>query len=140
MSRKTEKIAALTASLPTGVCDPHYLGYFKCFNQGLFFEAHDVLEPLWLAQRQGPNASFFKGLIQLAGAFVLLRKNRLHPAGRLLKLAQTNLQPYPRQHEHLDLQSVRNVVSIWLNLLENNNFDANPLIQNHPPLLAEPNS
>ena len=74
--------------------DAHYLGYFECFNQGLFFESHDVLEELWLAQGRGPNYAFYKGLIQLAGAFVHLQKNRLRPAAALFRLAQTNLTPY----------------------------------------------
>ena len=56
------------------VLDAHYLGYFACFNRGWFYEAHDVLEELWLANRTGPNYAFYKGLIQLAGAFVHLQK------------------------------------------------------------------
>jgi len=42
--------------------DPRYLGYFECFNRQCFFEAHEVLEALWLPQRQGgPTALFTKG-------------------------------------------------------------------------------
>ena len=72
--------------------DPRYLKYFECFNQQRFFEAHDVLEALWLPQRQGPNGSFYKGLIQLAGAFVHWQKQRPGPAVALFKLARTYLQ------------------------------------------------
>ena len=70
--------------------DPHYAGYFELFNRGKFFEAHDVLEHLWLPDRHGANGSFYKGLIQLAGAFVHLQRNRLRPAAALFKLARTN--------------------------------------------------
>ena len=81
--------------------DAHYLGYFDCFNRRLFYEAHDVLEDLWLTDRLGANGNFYKGLIQLAGAFVHLQKNRLRPSAALFKLAQANLEKYPARHEQL---------------------------------------
>ena len=55
MSRKSAKIAALIEGCRGRDLDAHYLGYFECFNRGLFYEAHDVLEELWLADRHGPN-------------------------------------------------------------------------------------
>ena len=82
------------------------VSYFECFNQQRFFEAHEVLEALWLPQRQGPNGSFYKGLIQLAGAFVHLQKNRLGPAVALFELARANLQKYPAIHEGLAVDGV----------------------------------
>ncbi len=94
--------------------DPHYLSYFECFNEQRFFEAHEVLEALWLPQRQGPNGSFYKGLIQLAGAFVHLQKNRLGPAVALFKLAQGNLRQYPATHEGLAVNDVLNLIEDWL--------------------------
>src|SRR5450755_2550709 len=83
-----------------------YLGYFDCFNRQLFYEAHDVLEDLWLPDRHGANGKFYKGLIQLAGAFVHLQKNRLRPAAALFKLALANLGKYPNEHNLLDLRVV----------------------------------
>jgi predicted metal-dependent hydrolase len=97
--------------------DPHYLAYFECFNQELFFEAHEVLEVLWLGQRQGPNGAFYKGLIQLAGAFVHLQKQRPEPARALFQLALGNLAEYPALHEQLNLTRVREVIKeCWLRL------------------------
>ena len=107
--------------------DAHYLGYFDCFNRQLFYEAHDVLEDLWLPDRQGANGNFYKGLIQLAGAFVHLQKNRLRPAAALFKLAQANLEKYPRVHEQLDLAVVLELIADWLMHLEFENFTVNPL-------------
>ena len=77
VSKKSGKIATLIDDCRGKGMDAHYLGYFECFNRQLFYEAHDVLEELWLAQRNQPNDLFFKGLIQLAGAFVHLQKERL---------------------------------------------------------------
>src|SRR3984957_11468493 len=110
-----------------GDIDPHYLGYFDCFNRGLYYEAHDVLEQLWLKDRQGPNGAFYKGLIQLAGAFVHLQKQRLRPSAALFKLAQANLQKYPSPHEHLDVAEVLNSVARWLEKLESTKYAVNPL-------------
>src|ERR1700739_857542 len=98
--------------------DPHYAGYFHCFNRQLFYEAHDVLENLWLADRHGANGTFYKGLIQLAGAFVHLQKNRLRPAAALFKLARANLEKYPGRHDRLNLATVHAMIEHWLGELE----------------------
>src|SRR5882724_6160875 len=106
--------------------DAHYLGYFECFNRQMFYEAHDVLEELWLPDRKGFNGDFFKGLIQLAGAFVHLQKNRLKPAAALFRLAEANLKKYPARHERLDMPGVLRVIESWLRELETGNFQKNP--------------
>lgn len=114
MSRKNEKVASIVDSLRGRPWDAHYLGYFECFNQRLFFEAHEVLEELWRAQRGAPNELFYKGLIQLAGAFVHLQKRRCQPAIALFKLARQNLEKYPKLHEGLDLGEVQDLISTWV--------------------------
>lgn len=115
--------------------DPHYAGYFHCFNRQLFYEAHDVLENLWLVDRQGPNGAFYKGLIQLAGAFVHLQKNRLRPSAALFKLARTNLEKYPLVHDRLNLKNTRALIEYWLAQLESQNFEHNPLTDKNTPHL-----
>ena len=101
-------------SMVSNQYDAGYLGYFECFNAQRYFEAHDVLEALWLPQRQGANGLYYKGLIQLAGAFVHWQKQRRGPAMALFNLARTNLQRYPSRHEGLDLSSVLALVEGWL--------------------------
>ncbi len=115
--------------------EAHYLGYFDCFNRQLFYEAHDVLEDLWLPDRHGENGNFYKGLIQLAGAFVHLQKDRLRPAAALFKLALTNLEKYPGEHKQLDLRKVQLLAQNWLSELERGRFNRNPLTAAHVPLL-----
>jgi predicted metal-dependent hydrolase len=127
VSKKSPRIAALIENCRGGRHNPHYLGYFECFNRQMFYEAHDVLEELWLDCRHGPNGGFYKGLIQLAGAFVHLQKDRLRPAAALLKLAQGNLQDYPLRHEALDVAGVRKLIALWLEKLEAGRFEVNPL-------------
>ena len=114
---------------------PLYLEYFDRFNRQLFFEAHESLEVLWLAERGQPNGLFYKGLIQLAGAFVHLQKNRLRPAAALFKLAEINLQQYPVNHVQLDVRRVLGMISAWLHQLEGTNVLHNPLLSGVAPTL-----
>jgi predicted metal-dependent hydrolase len=122
VSRKSAKIAELIEQCRGHALDAHYLGYFECFNRQLFYEAHDVLEELWLDDRKGPNDAFYKGLIQLAGAFVHLQKNRVRPSAALLKLARANLEKYPAVHQHLNVGQVLKVIDEWLELIESQEF------------------
>ncbi len=115
--------------------DAHYFGYFECFNRQLYFEAHDVLEELWLSVRSGPNYSFYKGLIQLAGAFVHLQKGRLRPAAALFRLAEGNLKKYPPVHDRLDTNAVLALTSNWLARLDAGKFEVNPLQPGTEPRL-----
>lgn len=135
MSRKSGKIAERIVAFQGQSLDAHYLGYFDCFNDQLFYEAHDVLEELWLADRRGANGDFFKGLIQLAGAFVHLQKERLRPSAALFKLARTNLQKYPLRHQQLDVGTVLRLIETWLDWLEAGQFESNPLRRQAPPQL-----
>ena len=118
MSKKSGQIQARVAKFRGQTLDAHYLGYFDCFNRQQFYEAHDVLEALWLADRRGPDGDFYKGLIQLAGAFVHVQKNRLGPAQALLRLARSNLEKYPARHHQLDVSNVLGLIGVWLQRLE----------------------
>ena len=139
VSRKSEKIATLIAGSHGGGHDPHFLGYFDCFNRQLFYEAHDVLEELWLAQgRTGSNYSFYKGLIQLAGAYVHLQKNRLKPSVALFNLADANLRQYPAIHDGFHLTVALAMIADWRNRIESQGFQVNPLPGAIPPQLPLP--
>jgi predicted metal-dependent hydrolase len=128
-------VAAMVESHRGQKIDPHYAGYFHCFNRQLFYEAHDVLEHIWLPDKHGANGAFYKGLIQLAGAFVHLQKNRLRPAAALFKLARINLEKYPGHHDGLDMNMVHTLIEKWLGELESKNFEINPLNTRHAPKL-----
>jgi predicted metal-dependent hydrolase len=141
MSRKSQKIADLIESCRGRPQDAHYLGYFECFNRQMFYESHDVLEELWLMDREGVNGAFYKGLIQFAGAFVHLQKHtaerpRLRPAAALFKLARTNLGKYPSIHLELDIGKILETIESWLGRLEAGGFCVNPLMQGAPPRIG----
>jgi predicted metal-dependent hydrolase len=134
MSKKSPKIADLIQGCHGYRVDPHYAGYFECFNQQLFFEAHEVLEELWLEDRHGPNGAFYKGLIQLAGAFVHLQKNRPGPAAALFNLARTNLAHYGAVHEHLSLTGIMQLIEAQRGRLTASSADPRTSLPQFPEL------
>ncbi len=133
----TAFVAGLDAD-PASAYDPCYQGYFRCFNAGRYYEAHDVLEHLWLqGGRDDPDHAFYKGLIQLAGAFVHLRKQqehpthakhgrRLRPAARLFALAAANLAAYGPRHLGLDVDAVCALCAERTADLIRANYEQNP--------------
>ena len=135
VSNKGKRIAAMAGQFRDGKLDPHYTVFFELFNQQKYFEAHEVLEHIWLPDKHGPNGAFFKGLIQLAGAFVHLQKNRPQPAASLFKLALANLEKYPAAHECLNVEITGDLIRHWLDGLERTNFGGNPLTAANAPQL-----
>jgi predicted metal-dependent hydrolase len=111
-------------------------GYLDCFNRQLFFEAHDVLEPLWLRQRHKARGPLYKGLIQLAGAFVHLQRGRPQPAAALFRLAGANLVGFPASVGRWDVEAARAMARDWLARLEAaRGGSADLLDPAHPPEL-----
>jgi predicted metal-dependent hydrolase len=145
--KKGERIQAYVGSINTGSRHhPCYEAYFICFNERKYYEAHDVLEHLWLDER-GPANQFFKGLIQLAGAFVHLQKQylrpghstdgrRLYPAWRLFKLAHTNLEPFFPTFLDLDIRSVLDLCAKNMLAIERAEFKRNPWNPGAAPTLG----
>jgi hypothetical protein len=138
MTHKSAVVAARVARFEGGRFDSRYLGYFDSFNHQRFHEAHDVLEDLWLLDRSGPNGDFFKGLIQLAGAFVLLQKGRLSAADAVFQLAESKLHKYPQHHESADLTAVEALITSWRQALKQTAYTGNPLASATPPFIASP--
>ena len=137
--KKSDRISALVGALPAGpapALDPHYTGYFACFNAAQYYEAHDVLEQLWLRTHDA-NHAFFKGLIQIAGAFVHLQKQhlrpdhpkdgrRLRPAARLFDLGVKNIAPFAPVHLRLDVAALCALCTRHAGALTESTFTRNP--------------
>ena len=150
--KKAEKIEGMLRDLrpagdqqPAAGLDPCYEGYFVCFNSQRYYEAHDVLEHLWL-QTSDANHAFHKGLIQFAGAFVHLQKQfqrphhpkdstRARPAVRLFQLAARNLAPYRPIHLHLDVDRVWTMSNTLADQIKATGF-ANPWSPDSAPTLS----
>ena len=115
---------------------PYYRAFFRCWNEQRYYEAHDVLEQLWL-NSESPDADFFKGLIQAAGAFVHLQKRfehpshakhskRLPPAVRLFRLAQKNLENFTPWHHALDVATLCKLLSRYADEIVASDYIINP--------------
>ena len=63
------------------------------FNQHLFFEVHEVLEPQWMKE-QGEVKSFLQGLIQIAVAFYHLERGNLAGTRSLLHEGLIKIAPH----------------------------------------------
>jgi uncharacterized protein len=139
MSHKSPRIDALLARVEEKPgFQRHYVGFFHCFNARLYYEAHDVLEAVWLPIRRTPPANFYKGLIQMAGAFVHLQKQRLGPAARLFALALANFEAYPARHAGIDLDAIRQVCRDHRHAIVDSGETVNPWTQETAPQLALP--
>ena len=73
--------------------DPRYLQYFRLFREEKYFEAHEILESLWL-ETKGEQRVFYQGLIQLAAALVHFQKGNLDGARELVQNASKHFLPY----------------------------------------------
>ncbi len=63
------------------------------FNAGQYFDSHETLEEIW-QQEQGPVRDLYKGLIQVAAAFVHISRGNYRGASRLLATGARYMEPY----------------------------------------------
>ena len=63
------------------------------FNRGEFFECHETLEELWLAERRSIRR-LYQGILQIGVAFYHLLDGRFRPAVTLLRRGSGYLQPF----------------------------------------------
>ena len=142
---KGERISQLVAELTDHNLDPDqagvrnnpfYRAFFRCWNQQRYYEAHDVLEQIWL-KNKSRDADFFKGLIQAAGAFVHLQKRfehpshpryskRLPPAARLFRLADENLSSFAPRHHGLNVAALCQLLRTYAAEIVASDYKTNP--------------
>ena len=145
---RMERFIAGLGADPTSDQPACLQGYCRLFDEGRYYEAHDVLEHLWLATpRADPDHAFYQGLIQLAGAFVHLQKQfhapdhpkhgrRLAPAARLFDLAAANLAPAGPARHGLDVAALQALCAEHVRALTAANFTRNPWHPARTPALA----
>lgn len=146
--RKSERIEKFLGSLDAGDdggFSPYYLGYFRCFNAGDYYEAHDVLEHLWLGCDDG-DRDFYKGLIQIAGAFVHLKKQytrpdhpkdarRLRPATRLFAMGVAHIGRFAPAHLGLDVAGLCDLCRGLVREIDESAYAKNPWSPERMPVL-----
>ena len=138
ISRFVEELEGAAPENATGAVSQHpcYRGFFRCWNEQRYYEAHDVLEHLWLSTTTD-DANYFKGLIQAAGGFVHLQKQfehpthpkhgqRLGPAVRLFALADRNLEPFGAVRHGFNIDGLRALMARTATVIVDSDFTQNP--------------
>ena len=122
-----------------------YRAYFRLWNEQDYYQAHDVLEHIWL-QTTSEDARYFKGLIQAAGAFVHLKKHfeqpthpkhsrRLGPAVRLFRLALENLSEYGSLRHAFEVAKFRQLLEDYMKAILRSDYQKNPWTPEQAPRL-----
>ena len=125
---------------------PYYHAFFCCWNEQRYYEAHDVLEQLWL-NTDSSDTNYFKGLILAAGAFVHLQKRfehpshakhsrRLPPAVRLFRLAEKNLASFAPRHHGLDVTALCQLLNRYVDQIIASEYTINPWSPETAPKLT----
>lgn len=84
------------------------------FNRGLYWDAHEAWEHQWTPDRKGPDAGFYKGLIQVAaGCLHYTRHNRRGAVNKWTGGAGY-LRPYLPEHRGLRLDALVETVDGFL--------------------------
>ena len=146
---KHARIAARVAGRGhEGGFHPCYLEYFRLFNAQEYYEAHDILEHIWL-EAEGERYTFYKALIQFAGGYVHLQHHhrepahrihgqRLRPAARLFRRSTELLSDLPANYEGLTLADVMATALSTAEVLESASFTQNPWHPSRAPFLKLP--
>ncbi|MGF1572785.1 MAG: DUF309 domain-containing protein [Sumerlaeia bacterium] len=81
-----------------------YAEFFILFNARKYFDAHEVLEDLWIMET-GEEKNYYKGLIMLVIALEHLCRGNLAPAMRLHRDAKAYLFPYAEYYMGFQLKA-----------------------------------
>ena len=109
----------------------------RLFNDGRFFEAHDVWEELWMETR-GRKRLFFQGLIQASVAYYHAFNANNSGAASLMERAVQKLERYAPQECGINLHPLLPVLSRHARLFAERRTEPVVLISEHePPRLTQ---
>jgi uncharacterized protein len=87
------------------------------FNQGRYFEAHDILEDLWQGYRE-PDRVFLQALIHSAVGLYHLENNNLKGARSQLSKACSKIEPYRPEYRRVNVGILYEALKDHLEILE----------------------
>jgi predicted metal-dependent hydrolase len=90
------------------------LRFVARFDRGDYWLAHEELEDLWLEDR----SDLYKGLIQVAAAFVHVDRNNWNGAAKMFASAGGLLDEYPDRQQGFDLERIRQCAGAALDHVE----------------------
>jgi predicted metal-dependent hydrolase len=86
----------------------------ELFNRGLYWEAHEAWEHEWVPDRRGPDAGFYKGLIQVAAGCLHYRRHNRRGAVNKWRSGAGYLRPYLPVHRGVGLAPLVGTVDGFL--------------------------
>ncbi|HEY9824419.1 MAG TPA: DUF309 domain-containing protein [Stenomitos sp.] len=101
---------------------PQFWQGVLAFQQGRFYECHDILEALWI-EAQEPDKTFLQGVLQIAVACYHLTNCNWRGAVILLGEGIRRLSSYEPSYGQVDVEHFLNTSAHLLNLLQTSGAD-----------------
>jgi predicted metal-dependent hydrolase len=89
------------------------------FNNGHYWDAHEVWEREWFPDRKGPDSGFYKGLIQVAAGCLHYTRHNRRGAVNKWRSGADYLRPYLPAHKGVHLAPVVRTVDGYLAAMTN---------------------
>ncbi len=89
-----------------GEIPPLVINGLELFNQGEYFEAHEVLEAAWRAE-EGPVRELYRGILQISVAYYHLLRGNYTGASKMFFRSRNWLRPFPDRCRGIDLARFR---------------------------------
>ena len=80
-----------------------YYQFFEKFNEGEYYECHDLLEEIWMTEK---NNKFLQGMLQVAVAIYHFQNGNIRGARMLFNSSTNYLVPYQPRYWDLELGPV----------------------------------
>ena len=84
------------------------------FNSGRYWDAHEAWEEVWMPDREGPDAGFYKGLIQIAAGCLHYGRHNRRGAVNKWRSGADYLRPYLPKHQGVRLSPLVATVDQFL--------------------------
>ena len=89
----------------------------ELFNSGRYWDAHEAWEREWMPDRKGPDAGFYKGLIQVAAGCLHYTRHNRRGAVNKWRTGADYLRPYLPRHHGVVLEPLVRAVDGYLEAL-----------------------
>jgi len=90
------------------------------FNSGEYWHAHEAWELEWMPDRKGPDAGFYKGLIQVAAGCLHYTRHNRRGAINKWRSGADYLRPYLPAHRGVVLAPLGSAVDQFLAAIQPN--------------------
>jgi predicted metal-dependent hydrolase len=87
------------------------------FNSGRYWDSHEAWEHVWMPDRLGPDAGFYKGLIQVAAGCLHYTRHNRRGAVNKWRSGADYLRPYLPEHQGVRLSALVESVDEFLDAM-----------------------